>query len=278
MPFAQVNDARMFYTDEGEGSPVLMVHGWSCDGSDWAWQIPALKAAGYRCITPDLRGHGRSSVPAGGYPRQYAADLAGLIGQLGCGPVVAIGHSMGGATVVALAVEHPEVVRAVVPVDSAYGFESETAVTLPQMTQAFRGPGGHDGPPVRQCRLLRPRDPCPPPSAPCPAHRRLRSRSHGSRARGPHPSRGSVRRKTPLRSVPSPRRRPGPRLPRRQERPRKHGRLGARPVPAPEVEGNRLGRHRPLASPGAPRRIQQPAHRLARFPRLIRAPGRFPVV
>lgn len=145
MPFAQVNDARMFYTDEGEGSPVLMVHGWSCDGSDWAWQIPALKAAGYRCITPDLRGHGRSSVPAGGYtPRQYAADLAGLIGQLRCGPVVAIGHSMGGATVVALAVEHPEVVRAVVPVDSAYGFESETAVTLPQMTQAFRGPGGHD--------------------------------------------------------------------------------------------------------------------------------------
>ncbi|MBK7725411.1 MAG: alpha/beta hydrolase [Dehalococcoidia bacterium] len=144
MPFAQVNDARMFYTDEGEGSPVLMVHGWSCDGSDWAWQIPALKAAGYRCITPDLRGHGRSSVPAGGYtPRQYAADLAGLIGQLRCGPRRHRAFH-GRSHCRRPRRRTPGGRRAVVPVDSAYGFESETAVTLPQMTQAFRGPGRHD--------------------------------------------------------------------------------------------------------------------------------------
>ena len=144
MPFAEVNDARLFYTDEGEGPPVLLVHGWSCDGSDWAWQIPALKAAGYRCIAPDLRGHGRSSVPAGGYtPKQYAADLAALAGQLGCGPLVAIGHSMGGAAVVALAVEHPEAVRAVVPVDSAYGFEPGTHLAFAPMIEAFRSPAGH---------------------------------------------------------------------------------------------------------------------------------------
>ncbi len=144
MPYAQVNDVSLFYTDEGEGSPVLLVHGWSCDGSDWAWQTPALKAAGFRCIVPDLRGHGRSSVVEDGYtPRGYAADLAALLGQLNTGPVVAIGHSMGGATVVALAVEHPECVRAVVPVDSAYGFAEEMPGQMTGMVEAFRSPEGH---------------------------------------------------------------------------------------------------------------------------------------
>lgn len=144
MPFAQVNGVSMFFTDEGAGQPVLLVHGWSCDGSDWAWQTPALKAAGYRCIAVDLRGHGRSSVVDGPYtPAQYADDLAGLLGQLNVGPVVAIGHSMGGATVVALATRHPGLVRAAVPIDSAYGFSEETPELLGQLVAGFRSPAGH---------------------------------------------------------------------------------------------------------------------------------------
>ena len=145
MAYAEVNGVSMFYTDEGEGQPVLLVHGWSCDGSDWAWQTPALKAAGFRCIVPDLRGHGRSSVVEGPYtPKQYAADLATLIQHLNTGPVVAVGHSMGGATVVALSVEHPELVRAVVPVDSAYGFDESTPAQLGQLIAGFQSPAGHE--------------------------------------------------------------------------------------------------------------------------------------
>jgi pimeloyl-ACP methyl ester carboxylesterase len=144
MPYARVNEVSMFYTDEGDGPPILLVHGWSCDGADWAWQTPALKAAGYRCIAPDLRGHGRSSVVEDGYsPRQYAADLAELLRQLETGPVVAIGHSMGGAAVVALAVEHPEAVRAVVPIDSAYGFGEQTPGMFKELANAFKGPTAH---------------------------------------------------------------------------------------------------------------------------------------
>ena len=145
MPYALVNEISMFYTDEGEGLPILLVHGWSCDGADWAWQTPALKAAGYRCIVPDLRGHGRSSVAEGGYnSHQYAADLAELLRQLETGPVVAVGHSMGGAAVVALAVEHPETVRAVVPVDAAYGFDDQTPGLLMELVGALKGPTGHE--------------------------------------------------------------------------------------------------------------------------------------
>ena len=142
MPYVELNGANIFYTDEGSGPPVLLVHGWSCDGTDWAWQTPALKGAGYRCIVPDLRGHGRSSVPEEGYtPRGYAADLAALLRHLGTGPVVAMGHSMGGAAVVALAVEYPELVRAIVPVDSAYG-QTGSPEQLAALINAVRAPEG----------------------------------------------------------------------------------------------------------------------------------------
>jgi len=121
MAFADVGDVRLFFTDEGEGDPILFVHGFSCDSHDWSWQLPHFAASGHRVIAADLRGHGRSSVPDGGFePRTFAADLAGLLDQLGSRPVVAMGHSLGGAIVSVLAVEHADLVRAVVSVDPGY--------------------------------------------------------------------------------------------------------------------------------------------------------------
>ncbi len=144
MAFADVNGARLFYTDEGAGKPVVLVHGYTCDSHDWSYQIPALLEAGYRVIALDLRGHGKSSVPESGYtPRGYAADVAGLLKTLDAAPAVAVGHSMGGATVVALAVEHPASVRAIVPVDSAYGMALESAGTLVELTAGLSGPQAH---------------------------------------------------------------------------------------------------------------------------------------
>ena len=73
MAYADIGEVRLFFTDEGEGDPpILMVHGFSCDGHDWMWQIPHF-AARHRVIVVDLRGHGRSSVPEDGYePKQFA--------------------------------------------------------------------------------------------------------------------------------------------------------------------------------------------------------------
>ena len=143
MPFADLPGVRMFYGDEGEGPPVLLVHGWSCDGADWCYQVPALVDAGHRAITVDLRGHGKSSAPEGIYgPRVFADDLAALIDTLDTGPVVAAGHSMGGATVVALAVEHPAKVRAVVPVDAAFGFGEAFRGQSDAFIAGLSGPAG----------------------------------------------------------------------------------------------------------------------------------------
>jgi len=129
----------VFYTDEGEGDEtILLIHGGACDSHDWSAQIAPFTAK-YRVIAPDLRGRGRSpSSSAGGHsPADFTSDLARLIDELDAGPVVAMGHSLGGLVASMLAVEHPESVRAVVAVDPGYGFETEFAAAV---AAAFRSP------------------------------------------------------------------------------------------------------------------------------------------
>ena len=123
MPHACLDDVELFYTDEGDGPAVLLVHGLGADSHDWMWQIPEL-APWHRTITVDLRGHGASSVPARGYAiEDYARDLVGLLDELDVDRAVAVGHSLGGLIVAALAIGWPDRVAAVVEVDPAYGYD-----------------------------------------------------------------------------------------------------------------------------------------------------------
>ncbi|MCW2546472.1 MAG: alpha/beta hydrolase fold protein [Mycobacterium sp.] len=139
MAFADVGDVRLFFTDDGDGErPILFVHGFSCDSHDWTWQFPHF-VDGHRVIAVDLRGHGRSSVPDQGYePRQFAADIAALLTQLDTGPVIAVGHSLGGAIVSTLAIEHPELVHAVVSVDPGYLLPDEFRPIIEGMAGALQ--------------------------------------------------------------------------------------------------------------------------------------------
>ncbi|MGP4047618.1 alpha/beta fold hydrolase [Streptomyces sp. 2A115] len=131
---------RLHHTDHPGTSPaLLLVHGWGGDGDDWT---PTLLHWRHRVIVPDLRGHGRSPKPARGYgPGDFAADLAELLNRLAPGPVVAVGHSMGGQAVTALAVEHPDLVRALVVVDPAYGADEAEAARIPGEQQELRREG-----------------------------------------------------------------------------------------------------------------------------------------
>ena len=131
---------RLHHTDHpGETPALLLIHGWGGDGEDWAPTLPYWR---HRVIVPDLRGHGRSPRPPSGYgPRDFATDLADLLGRLAPGPVVAVGHSMGGQVVTALAVEHPHLVRASVVVDPAYGEQEARAVRIPAEQEELRREG-----------------------------------------------------------------------------------------------------------------------------------------
>jgi pimeloyl-ACP methyl ester carboxylesterase len=128
----------MFYVDKGRGDPpFLLVHGYTADCTDWVHQIPDL-ADSSRVIAADTRGHGRSSAPDSGYDvSTLARDMAGLIDHLGCGPVIAVGHSLGGLIVSALAVEHPDHVRAVVAVDPGYLLNDEVNRGFEELSAAM---------------------------------------------------------------------------------------------------------------------------------------------
>lgn len=96
---------------EGEGPAVLLVHGFPDDHHVWRHQIPALVAAGYRVIAPDLRGCGESDAPR--RTRAYAldtlvADLVGVLDALGVTKASVIGHDLGAVLGWQLAMRHPE--------------------------------------------------------------------------------------------------------------------------------------------------------------------------
>jgi non-heme chloroperoxidase len=101
MPFVKVGsensaDIEIYYEDHGAGQPVVLIHGYPLSGRAWDKQVPVLLAAGYRVITYDRRGFGKSSQPAGGYDYDtFAADLNALLERLDLRDAVLAGHSMG---------------------------------------------------------------------------------------------------------------------------------------------------------------------------------------
>jgi non-heme chloroperoxidase len=91
------NDISIYFQDFGTGQPVVLVHGWPLSSRAWELQVQELLAAGYRVITYDRRGFGKSDQPLNGYNYDtFAADLNTLITELVLEDVILIAHSMGG--------------------------------------------------------------------------------------------------------------------------------------------------------------------------------------
>jgi len=105
MPFVAVGQENsmpieLYYEDHGSGSPVVLIHGFPLSGRAWERQERALIAAGYRVITYDRRGFGKSSQPSTGYDYDtFAADLDKLVTALGLRGFDLAGHSMGGGEI-----------------------------------------------------------------------------------------------------------------------------------------------------------------------------------
>ncbi|MFF1306373.1 alpha/beta fold hydrolase [Streptomyces sp. NPDC058307] len=104
-------DGDIAYLDTGTGDPVVLLHSGYVDHRLFQAQIPAL-AAGHRVIAVDVRGHGWTANAT--KPFRWADDLADLLRHLDAGPAVLVGVSMGGAIAGDMAIEYPELVRAIV--------------------------------------------------------------------------------------------------------------------------------------------------------------------
>lgn len=105
MPYVRVGkensaDIELYYEDHGSGKPVVLIHGYPLSGASWEKQVPVLLQAGFRVITYDRRGFGKSSQPTTGYNYDvFAEDLQKLITHLKLRDVTLAGFSMGGGEV-----------------------------------------------------------------------------------------------------------------------------------------------------------------------------------
>jgi non-heme chloroperoxidase len=90
-------DIELHYNDHGTGEPIVLIHGYPLDGNSWERQERVLLEHGYRCISYDRRGFGRSSQPSTGYDYDtFAADLKALLDHLALDQdIVLVGFSMG---------------------------------------------------------------------------------------------------------------------------------------------------------------------------------------
>lgn len=126
MPWLDIEGTPLFYTDSGQGVPIVFIHGWGCDSNDWVFQLAQFEGT-FRVIAADLPGHGFSQ--AGHHVLSvagYAQAIATFIQSLELRSVVVVGHSMGGLIATTLAVEYPDLVRAGINVDPSYGTSDGT--------------------------------------------------------------------------------------------------------------------------------------------------------
>ena len=120
MPAIAVGEATLHYDErgDGDGAPIVLLHGLGSSSSDWAAQLAAL-AMRHRILAVDLRAHGRSSRPRGRLTVEAMADdMAAFLTALGAPPAHVVGLSLGGCVALVLALDHPARVRSLTLVNA----------------------------------------------------------------------------------------------------------------------------------------------------------------
>src|SRR5436305_9334847 len=118
--YADVNGVHMYYEIHGTGHPLVLLHGGMLSiDLNFATLIPAL-AKTHQVIGVELQGHGRTAdIDREITPAALASDVVGLLDHLRVDRADVLGHSMGAAVTIELAVSHPTRVRRVVPISAS---------------------------------------------------------------------------------------------------------------------------------------------------------------
>lgn len=117
--FADVNGVKVHYQEKGEGTPLVLIHGYTSSTYTWKDIFEPLSQK-YRVIAVDLKGFGFSEKPDGDYTRRAQGELVfGLLEHLKIEKAWLAGNSMGGETALNVALDHPEKVLGLILIDSA---------------------------------------------------------------------------------------------------------------------------------------------------------------
>jgi pimeloyl-ACP methyl ester carboxylesterase len=118
MPVFDSGGIEIYYKIQGQGEPLLLIHGLGSSSRDWEMQDRDFSRH-FRVIKVDLRGHGRSGKPPGPYKMQaFAGDVAGLLVAQKAYPAYVLGISLGGMVAFQLVLDHPNLVKKLVIVNS----------------------------------------------------------------------------------------------------------------------------------------------------------------
>lgn len=119
MPFIKINGIDTYYSIDGNGYPIVLVHHLAGSTKSWSNQIPYL-AKNYRVIAYDLRGHGRTAEPMNRFSMEdLAGDLFLLLRELGIERCAIIGHSLGGMIAPLFTFKHRSIVDALIIVSGS---------------------------------------------------------------------------------------------------------------------------------------------------------------
>jgi len=122
--FAQVNGIKMHYVEQGSSGPlVVLVHGFPESWYSWRHQLPAIGAAGFRVVAPDMRGYGQTDVPpeTESYTIMHlVGDVTGLVDALGERQAIIVGHDWGATVAWTAALIRPDMFRAVAAMSVPY--------------------------------------------------------------------------------------------------------------------------------------------------------------
>jgi 3-oxoadipate enol-lactonase len=131
MAYFNSGSRRLHYEALGEGTPIVLVHGFTNFGLSWMQQLPLLVHSGYRVIVPDLYGHGLSQRAAGvASVETLAADMVALLDHLSLDRAIVCGLSLGGMVAQQLALDYPQRVSALVIANSRAKFSDPHLKTV----------------------------------------------------------------------------------------------------------------------------------------------------
>ena len=141
--FFDAGGFMMHYIDEGEGEPVILLHGDPTWGYLWRKFIPALSKE-RRVIVPDQMGMGKSGAPDKPYPyllQHHVANLESLVLSLGLSDITLIVHDWGGPVGLGFAVRHPGLIRRIV-LTNTWAFAHWPGAPFPKLIEMIRSPRG----------------------------------------------------------------------------------------------------------------------------------------
>lgn len=145
MAIVKRNDVNIFCRDQGEGRPVLLLHGHTLDHRVFEGLASKIEAAGMRVIRPDLRGHGRSTRPPQGYHwSDHCGDVEAVLDAAGIDRAAIVGFSLGGGIALEMALERPDRVGKLVlmsPVMPDRPFDPEFMANLKAVAAVARTEG-----------------------------------------------------------------------------------------------------------------------------------------